>query len=231
MRAGCKVKICGVTNAGDARLAAGEGAGYIGVVVETAFSPRSLTVAEAGPVFAAVEVPVVALVFNMEPEDIKHMVQSLNPYAVQFLSTEGPALAQRLKNFRPELKIWQSLHLPAGGMQETGSEMKSFKQRVKVCQEAGIDAVLFDTFAVINGVTRFGGTGLAGDWEEAARLVKEAPLPSFLAGGINPGNVRRAIETVQPFGIDLCSGVEEYPGKKSPLKIRTLMEEVRRENR
>jgi phosphoribosylanthranilate isomerase len=48
-----------------------------------------------------------------------------------------------------------------------------------------------------------------------------------LAGGINPGNIRRAVETVKPYGIDLSSGVEESPGKKSSARLRALMEELR----
>lgn len=228
VKAGCKVKICGVTNVEDARLAAGEGADYLGVVVNTAFSPRSLSVEEAGPIFAAVEVPVVVLVYDLESEGIEQVARKLNPFAIQFLSPEGPALAGFLKSFRPKLKIWQSLYLPAGGTRGGIFDAESCRLKVEECKKAGIDAVLFDTVAVVNGVARFGGTGLSGDWEAAAHLVQESPLPSFLAGGIEPGNVKRAIETVRPFGIDLCSGVEEYPGKKSPSKIRALLEEVKR---
>lgn len=228
MRDGCRVKICGITSIEDARLAAGEGADYIGVVVEVTFSPRSLTVEDAGPIFVSAPVPAVALVFEMKPERIEEMVLSLDPYAVQFLSPEGPDLAERLKRLRPGLQIWQSLHLPAGGdTAGTGFDKGAVMRRVQQCKNAGVDAVLFDTVAVLNGVARFGGTGLTGNWDDAGRLVKDSPLPSFLAGGINPGNVREAVEAVQPYGIDLCSGVEEYPGKKSPDKVKALMEAVK----
>lgn len=228
MRDGCRVKICGITNVEDAGLAAGEGADYIGVVVEVAFSPRSLTVEEAGLLFASAPVPAVALVYEMKPGRIEQMVLELNPYAVQFLSPEGPEMAGRLKGLRPGLRVWQSLHLPAGGDTiGAGLDERAVLERVRQCEKAGVDAVLFDTVAVLNGVARFGGTGLTGNWDDAGRLVKASPLPAFLAGGINPGNVRAAIEKVRPYGIDLCSGVEEHPGKKSPAKVKALMEAVR----
>lgn len=227
MRDGCRVKICGITSVEDAGLVAGVGADYIGVLVEVAFSPRSMKINEAEPVFASTPLPAVALVHEMAPERIKEMVLTLKPHAIQFLSPEGPVLAGQLKNFQPGLQIWQSLFLPANGEARTGFNLETVARQVEWCKEAGVDAVLFDTAAVLSGVRRFGGTGLTGDWDMAGRLVKESPLPSFLAGGINPGNIRKAVETVRPFGIDLCSGVEEYPGKKSPEKLKALMEAVR----
>ncbi|BAF58804.1 phosphoribosylanthranilate isomerase [Pelotomaculum thermopropionicum SI] len=228
MKAGCQVKICGITSIEDARLAAGAGADFIGVVVEIGFSPRSLTVEEAKAVFASAPVPAVALVFEMKPERIEHMVLKLKPFAVQFISPEGPDLAGRLKRLQPRLNIWQSLHLPAkAGSSGVSFDEREVLRRVRQCREAGVDAVLFDTAAVLNGVTRLGGTGQTSNWEVAGRLVKASPLPAFLAGGINPANVRQAVEKVRPYGIDLCSGVEKSPGKKCPVKLKALMESLR----
>jgi phosphoribosylanthranilate isomerase len=98
---------------------------------------------------------------------------------------------------------------------------------VENCRDAGIDAVMLDTVAVMNGVTRFGGTGKTGNWDLAAEIVAASPLPTFLAGGIRPENVRTAVEQVQPYGVDLCSGVELLAGKKSLARIRLLIEEVK----
>jgi phosphoribosylanthranilate isomerase len=61
------------------------------------------------------------------------------------------------------------------------------------------------------------GTGVAGDWQSAARLAVRTEL--VLAGGLNPGNVAAAIERVQPFGVDVSSGVEAHPGRKDPAAI------------
>jgi phosphoribosylanthranilate isomerase len=56
----------------------------------------------------------------------------------------------------------------------------------------------------------------------------DSKVPVLLAGGINPENVAEALSSVNPDGIDLCSGVEAVPGKKDPLKVKALMNNIRR---
>jgi len=228
MKAGCQVKICGITNTEDAGMAAGEGADYAGVVIEVSYSPRSQTVESAAPIFANSSVPIVALVYEMQPGHLSELVMRLKPFAIQFLSQEGAAMAKQLKKIAPEIKIWQSLFLPAAGDGTMEFDSEAVLRQIEQCREAGVDVIVLDTAAVINGVVRFGGTGTTGKWDQAAQVVAASPLPTFLAGGINPENVREAIETAQPFGIDLCSGVELHTGKKSLAKLHTLMEEVRK---
>lgn len=72
-----------------------------------------------------------------------------------------------------------------------------------------------------------GGTGLRVDWDIAAELVKNAPLPVFLAGGLTPENVREAIEKVRPYGVDVSSGVEIAPGVKDHKKVRDFLLSIR----
>ena len=75
---------------------------------------------------------------------------------------------------------------------------------------------------------RYGGTGKTCDWHLAGELIAESPLPVFFAGGIRPENVRAAIETMRPHGIDLCSGVEASKGIKDERKLAQLMAEVQK---
>ena len=221
----CRVKICGITSLEDAGLAAEVGADYIGVIIEVAFSPRSMGINDAAPIFTSALLPAVALVHQMKPERLHELLLTLRPHAVQFLSPEGPEIAGWLKKLQPGLQVWQSLFLPAGGEAADGFDFETLVQKAKLCREAGVDMVLFDTAAISIG--KFGGTGLTADWSLAEELVRAAKLPAFLAGGINPGNIRWAVEKVRPYGIDLSSGVEESPGKKSAAKLRALMEELR----
>ena len=221
----CRVKICGITSLEDACLAAELGADYIGVIIEAAISPRTLFMNDAVPIFTSAPLPVVALVHQMKPERIHELLLILKPHAIQFLSQEGPEMAGWLKKLQPGLQVWQSLYLPAGGESAAGFDFAVVAEKTSLCREAGVDAVVFDTAALSSG--KFGGTGLTADWLLVKELVREAKLPAFLAGGINPGNVRRAVETVRPYGIDLSSGVEESPGKKSAAKLKTLMGELR----
>ncbi|MDF9407136.1 phosphoribosylanthranilate isomerase [Pelotomaculum isophthalicicum JI] len=228
MKAGCRVKICGITNIEDAKLSAGEGADYIGVVIEVSYSPRSQTVKSAEPIFANAPVPAVALVHEMQPDRLTELVTCLKPFAVQFLSQDGAAMAGQLKKIAPGMEIWQSLFLPASGDSSSAFDCGTMLKQVEQCKEAGVDAVVLDTAAVINGVVRFGGTGTTGRWDQAAQVVADSTLPAFLAGGIKPENVREAVESVRPYGIDLCSGVELHTGIKSLAKLRSLMEEVQK---
>lgn len=81
------------------------------------------------------------------------------------------------------------------------------------------DALLVDSIS--GGV--MGGTGLQVDWEAAASLVRESPLPVILAGGLTPDNVVAAIRAVQPYGVDVSSGVESSPGRKDRAKVRDFI--------
>jgi phosphoribosylanthranilate isomerase len=85
-----------------------------------------------------------------------------------------------------------------------------------------VRAVLLDSY--VKG--RRGGTGRTLDWGLAARGL-ELGIPVILAGGLNPGNVRRAVSVARPFAIDVSSGVEERPGRKSAALMDRLMEVVR----
>lgn len=225
----CGVKICGTTSVEDALLAAEHGAEYFGVVVEVDFSPRSLTIDQAAPLFSASYpgfIKGVALVFHMEPERLEVLLRTLKPQAVQFLSLADPALIRRLKQEYPAVALWQSVHLPEAGKEV---DFAAFAGTVQEYVKAGIDLLVFDTVAVLKGVEKFGGTGLTSDWSVVKGLMDkvQASVPVWLAGGINPENVARAIRTVQPAGVDLCSGVEAEPGKKDPEKVRALIENSR----
>lgn len=226
MQTGCLVKICGITSVADAGLAAAAGADYIGVLIEVSYSLRRQTILEAEPIFASSLIPAVALVHEMPPDHLTELVTRLRPFAVQFLSQDGTTIAGQLKKTAPGLEIWQSLFLPAADDKTASFNHTDMLRQIEQCRQAGIDAVVLDTAAVIKGSLRCGGTGAIGRWDQAARIVAEAALPAFLAGGITPENVRAAVTSVRPHGIDLSSGVELRAGQKSPDKLRRLMEEL-----
>lgn len=95
------------------------------------------------------------------------------------------------------------------------------------CLEAySADRLILDTY----NANRAGGTGQTFDWGLAQRLGRRVRLPIILAGGLNPGNVRQAIEQVAPFAVDTSSGVEGV-GIKDEEKVRSFIEAVRGESR
>ncbi len=219
MKPNCQVKICGITNLEDAGIAAAAGANYLGVVVEVPYSPRSVSLEKAKEMFPKLPLPGVALVYQMPFSRLCLLINELKPVAVQFLSPAGKMLTRCKEQF-PNVELWQSIHLPPAG---SPADRDATQQLVEESCAAGAGVIVFDTAAVIAGKTRFGGTGRTSNWQLVGELVQDCRVPVYVAGGINPANVREAIDVVNPTGIDLCSGVEARPGKKSAEKIRALM--------
>jgi phosphoribosylanthranilate isomerase len=122
--------------------------------------------------------------------------------------------------------VWQSIHLPQAG--ET-VDLENFQKTVQTYVTAGVDALLFDTAALSKGEMKFGGTGVTSDWDIVKELMDSisGTVPVWLAGGINPDNVGEAIDRINPYGIDLCSGVEATRGKKDAGKLSSLMTTIR----
>jgi len=220
---GYKAKICGTTSLEDVRLSADEGADFFGVVVEVDFSPRSLTVNEAGPLFVEPPIPGVALVFKMDEGRIEALIQELNPFAVQFLDPADISFLKRLKSAYPSVEMWQSIHLPQAGKE---ADMGHVKKTVRDYVDAGVDSLLFDTVAVSQGKTKFGGTGKTSDWNVVKGLIYtiQSPVPVWLAGGINPGQLAdtggASSQREPAYG-------EASPGKKDPHKVKSLMSTIK----
>ena len=211
-----KLKICAVTNTGDARLVSEAGADYCGVLVDVGFSERSLTLERAAEVAAACTIPVVVLVCDAAPEAVEAIDRRIVPYAVQLQGSESPDYVRALKA-RLRCQLWKTVHdPPAPGL---GS--------VEEYAAAGADALVVDSSDCSEGFLRLGGTGKTGNWERAAETVRRAGIPVFLAGGIGAGNLAAALAAVRPYGLDLCSSVEAHKGKKDPEKVRRLMETFR----
>ena len=90
-----------------------------------------------------------------------------------------------------------------------------------------VDALLLDSGNPSLAVKELGGTGRVHDWRLSRRIVELSPVPVFLAGGLHAGNVRAAIDAVQPFGVDLCSGVRSG-GRLDPKKLEAFFNVVGR---
>ncbi|MCY4403626.1 MAG: phosphoribosylanthranilate isomerase [Candidatus Poribacteria bacterium] len=220
----CKVKICGITSTHDAYLAADTGADYAGVLVDVAASERTLTTTKAVEIASGSPIPAVLLLYNRTTADIQEAVLKIKPFAVQLLGQETPQQVEELKNV-VKCQLWKSVYLPAGTPESV--DMSSVRTEMQAYRDAGADYLLFDTVDISVDPPRYGGTGKRYDWQTAAQLISDSPLPVYLAGGIRPENVKSAIEMIHPYGIDLCSGVEASKGVKDKEKLERLMEEVR----
>ncbi len=219
----CKVKICGTTSIQDACLAADAGADYSGVLVDVASSERSLTTKKAAKIASTSPIPTVLLLYNRTTSDMQTIISIIQPFALQLLGQETPQQVEELRD-TCECQLWKSIYLPAGSPENV--DMTSVRKQMSEYQDAGADFLLFDSVDISVDPPRYGGTGKTCDWNVAAELISGSPLPVFFAGGIRPDNVRAAIETIKPYGIDLCSGVEASKGIKDKSKLERLMEQI-----
>ena len=220
----CKVKICGTTSVADARMAADAGADYSGVVVEVPFSERSVPINSATEIAQQTPISTVILVFDRPTDWVKDAAAQIKPFAVQLLGHEPPTQVAELKQSL-SCEIWKSLFLPTEN--DPAADVQAISAQINAYIDAGADALLFDTAEFTDGKARFGGTGKQSDWNLSAQLIQSCKVPAFLSGGIRPENVQEAIETVRPYGVDLCSGVEASKGVRDRGKLERLMEHAR----
>jgi phosphoribosylanthranilate isomerase len=200
-----RVKICGITRKEDLDAAVEAGADAVGFVVGVTSSPRNLSLTEAERLIRHVP-PFVASVLVTVPRSIGDFAvyEKLNPDVIQ-VHGEDLDTAESIRLKLPDTQlIWAVNAQLVSHLDAVAGAAKLF------------NAVLVDSFA--DG--RYGGTGVVHDWE-LSRRVKQAvqPKPLILAGGLNPENVAEAVCTVEPYAVDVSSGVERHPGIKSHQKM------------
>ncbi|MDH5543014.1 MAG: phosphoribosylanthranilate isomerase [Nitrospinota bacterium] len=220
-----KVKICGHTRLEDIAFSFDCGAYLCGVVVEVASSKRSVSVDTAIPLFENYRNRMVALTADADNHLLDRIATRLKPGALQLTANETP---ERVKEIRElyGIPVYKSLHLPAdsGTKQKTSnlvSTAKFFIETISHYKKAGADGFILDTS--IPG--SYGGSGKRSDWGIAKQIIAGTDAKLFLAGGIDPENAAEALK-LQPFAIDLASGVETAPGLKSKDKIKALFKAV-----
>jgi len=214
------IKICGTTSLGDARLAVEAGADAVGFVF--APSPRNVTVSEVAAINAHLPPTVEKIgVFVDSPlEDIYSTVRACGLTGVQLHFDAAAELPAKLHEcLGHQLRILRVVHFEADAADAILKEMR---------EHAGnphVHGVLVDS----RTVTAVGGTGLAFDWAEARKTIfsEAGKLRLIAAGGLRPANVSKAIKTLQPWGVDVVSGVEAAPGRKDADKLRKFVAKAR----
>lgn len=201
-----RVKICGITCEEDLRAAVTAGADAVGFVVNVPASTRNLTLEEARRLMRLVPVFVDGVMVTV-PEDTRsliNMCEFVCPDAVQ-IHGEAKLDVSEVRGSFAHLKLIKAAHVEGDhGLTDIVEAAEPF------------DALLVDTF--VEG--KYGGTGVLHDWE-SSRLLRQAldPKPLILAGGLRPENVSEAVRVIQPYGVDVSSGVEKFPGRKDSDKI------------
>ena len=195
-------KVCGITNPGDARVAADAGADAIGLIF--AESPRNVNVEEARAVSIAL------------PEDVLKVGVFVDAGPEEVLKTareDGLDLAQLHGDETPEtVATIRDAGLPV---------MKAVRVRnaeaLGALEKYEADLLLLDAWSA----RARGGTGETFDWALAKSVKGRDNI--VVSGGLAPDNVREAIEFFEPYGVDASSSLEERPGKKSGELVRRFV--------
>ncbi len=199
-----RIKICGITNIEDALLASTLGADAIGFVF--AESPRRIDVEVGEKITSSLPLFVcrVGVFVNEDEKMVKNIASTCGLDVLQFHGSESPHYCGCFSQ-----RVIKALRVKNFGDLDT-------------LRKYDVDAFLLDTFTEKS----YGGTGKTFNWE-IAKKAKDFGKSIILSGGLNPKNVTRAINSVQPYAVDVSSGVEERPGKKDPGKIRSFIEACR----
>lgn len=203
-----KVKICGITSAEDAAVAVEAGADALGFIFHRK-SPRYIEPALAKRIIMSLP-PLVIPVGVFVDEDqqvVRNLMDDCGLALAQLHGNESAVYCQELG--RPILKALRM------------RDRSSFLALAEFQGRAGVRGFVLDAFSE----QAYGGTGQVIDWQLAAEAAKAANI--LLAGGLTPDNVEKAIQAVQPYGVDVSSGVEREPGKKDHGKVRAFIQAVR----
>lgn len=201
-----KIKICGVSNLGDATEISAAGADYIGLIFAEK-SPRRIDASAARAVASAGLSAKLVGVFVDSPADfVRRAVGEYGLSAVQLHGSEDARYVGTLRGLGAE--IWKAVWLSS---ESDADEAAQFP-----CDKLVVDSS--------RGKLR-GGTGVRADWRLAALLA--ARRECFLAGGISFGNAREAVETVKPYGLDMNSAVEINPRKKNTALISKYLKQLK----
>ena len=195
-----KIKICGITEPGDALHAVECGADALGFVFYER-SPRAITPDKAQAIIAQLPpfVTVVGLFVNEDPRIIREVADRCHLDVIQYHGDETPDMVR----IAPRRSI-RALRIKEN---KTLGDLDTYP----------VSGLLVDAWVA----GAFGGTGVLSNWGIAAEIAKKRPL--ILAGGLTPENVAAAIQAVRPYGVDVSSGVEESPGRKDQKKVAAFI--------
>ena len=199
-----KVKICGMTNLKDVKVAVDGGVDAVGFIFYKK-SPRSVTMQAVREIVLELPpfVDSVGVFVNETAEQINKIADHCKLDRVQLHGDESPAFCKKIRR-----RVIKAIRV---------KDIQSLKK----LSDYPVSSFLLDTFSE----DQYGGTGKVFDWNLAYPAKKYGPI--ILAGGLTPINVHQAIQRIQPYGVDVCSGVESQPGIKDHKKMKAFLKNVK----
>ncbi len=174
------------------------GASAVGLVGAMPSGPGVIEDNEIAEIARSVPPPVATFLLTSETTEsgIREHHQKVNTSVIQMVDAVSAEDYKTIKHHLSGIKLVQVIHV-----QNEASINDA------LASAPHVDALLLDSGNPDAEIRTLGGTGKTHNWEISRRIVDQSPVPVFLAGGLNSQNVQRAIDTVQPYGLDLCSGV------------------------
>lgn len=212
-----RVKICCIASEEEARLAAARGASLLGLVSAMPSGPGPIPeerIAEIAGT-APAGVTTVLLTSRTDPDEIAAQRERCGVGAIQLCDRLAEADLRALRRAVPGIQLLQVVHVEG---------MESIEEARAAAVH--VDAILLDSGRPGLAIKELGGTGRVHDWTISRKIRESVGVPLFLAGGLRPDNVARAIAEVEPYGVDVCTGVRT-DGRLDDAKLTPFMEAVR----
>jgi phosphoribosylanthranilate isomerase len=202
----------------EACLAIGHGADAVGLVSEMPSGPGVISEEEIAEIAAAVPPPIgtFLLTSRRDTEEIIEQQRRCGVNTIQLCDRLHSGSHADLRSALPGVSLVQVIHV---GGEESVAEA--------IGAAPGVDALLLDSGDRTAPVKELGGTGRTHDWQLSRRIRDAVAVPVFLAGGLHSGNVIDGIRTVEPFAVDVCSGVRT-DGKLDEKKLAGFFAQVNR---
>lgn len=212
-----RVKICCIASIDEAWLAINHGASALGFVSRMPSGPGPIEeelIAEIVPRIPA-GIATFLLTSETSPDPIIAQQRRTRVNTLQLVDEVEPGTHEALRDALPGVSIVQVIHV-------TGPQ--SIEEAVRLSEQ--VDALLLDSGNPSLAVKELGGTGRVHNWKLSREIRDRADVPVYLAGGLNPSNAARAIREVEPFALDVCSGLRT-DGALDAEKVDAFMRAVR----
>jgi len=211
-----RVKICCISNVAEAAIAVRHGASALGLVSAMPSGPGVIAEEIIAAIATTVPQGVATFLLTSKSDAASIMAQQrrCRTNTIQLCDSVEPGCYAKLREALPGIGLVQVIHV-------TGPE--SVDEAVSLAPN--VDAILLDSGNQKLAVKELGGTGRKHDWRISQQIVAAVRVPVYLAGGLNPDNVSEAIAQVQPFGLDICSGLRTN-GQLDETKVQRFFANI-----
>jgi phosphoribosylanthranilate isomerase len=211
-----KVKICCISSLAEAKMAIEHGASALGLVAKMPSGPGPISDELIQEIAASVPPPIASFLLTSRTDaaGIAAHQQAVGTNTVQIVDALSEGSYADLRLALPGISIVQVIHV---------IDERSVEEALEIAPL--VDALLLDSGNPNLAVKELGGTGRVHNWALSRQIVEQAPKPVFLAGGLKAENVRAAMDAVQPWGLDLCSGVRTN-GNLDSMKLEAFFKAV-----